>query len=1270
MSSSSGTKRSAASGGGAGTRIDELIGAQKRRAFLVGSAGTAVDEQMMSLADLVAQTRGMYTGGDGVGTALLAAPYQVNGLSQDVPNEQYALLQIRRQRIETRLEQVRAQHSRLCGAAASLPACALDEPSSVANALDRQRRALALQRQEALLCGGSSGGGSPLPLLKPLGEARALNAYWRNLLGGEIASLLGDYTATTEAALVRAGQPAAIADASTRALVVRVVEPVLQSYVSELQRSTYEDMPHTRELLRGYLRTLLDLVLEAETQRVSAANAARGDDDDDDDDDDDQIELPAGAESFDVERLGRAYHFVLDRAAARLLVAAAAEDGRGADALESGPREQAIAEVAYLQETLVLHANDEDFGEWLGEWRSEAGRFAALPDNVADLVSELCVRVVKNLLDEARRRAAARRECGSGAGTGGDFAVQPVALDEAQVREYYRNLMRADVAHFRARSIVDAGDQLAGVLARALAVATRLPSAAAAEARESLDQLVPPALLVVQRSDRFVVLAAQRRQLERSATVDERAKIVARERALRALLLEWAIEAPPAAPAAPLDTLELCSVVDATAAARSLPALFSAVQLDGERFNAQAAHERANVLREMVSYVYAERLLQREAVRLVQALEEMAQPTRPAALVVDLDIDDLGTPVLFEATAALRDELVVGRRVWGGNSVELVREINRAERQLSSSRITVTWFHRRTDGTEVVVRGPEDLAAGTRTSRLQLVSDSTSTLELAGWYRAEFTITRPAPPQGAGGAAAPAQPALTVASRFVARVRITAVCARDCVRYEVGDSSAVCQWRGADVQENLSEQLERRAAYAVLMGHDEAKVRANLAKQAKLLRSPLRYVPPWGSDSDSDVQRTLEQYNGLRGSQNGTEMRERFRYQHIVSSIVARLALGVRNTVAANRLGGNADAVLAELIAKRSDWAVFALLVDKSTIERRARPNDQVESLWDRIREEAARGKFLDDESERGIGDGAALSDRFLSDEPELHFSAPSLATQETLLLDRLRFDSATGIEHTPIASVLLALTVPRVWANLAPAECRFVQYLFERYETLAQGNGCCWRNEWVSLAMCKPSDVPLELRDDLLLDRQLVADFRQLVASLARRGLVLSHRPTSGDRTVFLPRDSACGGRLAPRQRDCESAGSAHWIGEHSHTGAAPALYDVDYQSGKIKRVGSMPLCSYAFDFSALRSEIEALVRKISTLVLAPRGAQPDAALERLVEHAKARVLLYNSLVLFFSQSPIELREQRAIEIAPLRTQEQVRAYFRRIFSGSIELF
>ena len=1272
----------------------------------------------MSLSDLVAHTRGLYTtldggGGEGLGAELLAQPYQVNGLSQQVPNERYGLLNARRLQLEQRLAKVRAQHERLCGAARDMPPCSLDEPSAVADALERQRQVL----REQLLAQR----GPPLPLLKPLGEAQALNAYWRDLLGSQIAATLADYTDSTRAALearLLAGEAGAIAQAAARviapantaALVTRIVEPVLQSYVTELRTSTYEDMPHTQELLKRYLFTFLDLILETQRRRLAAEAAAAAEADGDDDDNDAAALAPpesAPVSEWQIQLVGRGYHFSLDRAAARLLTAAAIPSdqsgGGGGGNSNVDEIDQAVLEAAYLQETLLQHASAELFGDWLGEWRRDADRFADLPSaesrqDVSRLAQRIVERLIQSGLEQQKQRSQACE------GDVGPPSYEYVAPTEAEIRDAYSALLRADVAHARARIVVDAGDELYGVFSHALANAARLADAASAGTRASLDQLVPPHLLVVQRHDRFVILAAQRSQLARSATAADLAKIDARAAALRSLFLEYAPEGAGAGAGAgggggggggapPLDTMNLASTVDTTVAARSLPALFTSVRRDGERFAAQAVHERANALRELVSYVYAERLLQREATRLAYALEQIASPTRPAPLVVEIDVGDLGATLELSANIALRDELEHGRLLWSRsgngnrNNAELLKRINAAEQALSNARsISVRWLHRALDSVGERVLPSIDttpLPRGQLTSTLRLVAGGAAaaadptTRSLGGWYRAEFTVQLE---RAAGQLVDPAP--LLVQSVFVARVRIMATCVRDAQRFEVGDPSAMCEWSGERVLLSEREQRQRKGAYEVLMGRDPELVRLDELAAAAIepgslgARAGLLYEPPWYGESDVELLRAVEHYSGACGRTAELEFRARFAYKHIVDSIVRRLARGVRQVAAAGVPRPSlVDRELGELVDVASDRRAFLLLVSLGR-----NPLARGSELGRQIADAAARGRFVIESGHERLEEGVVqVSDRYNSDEPERQFQSPALRSV-TLLGDLNELSG--GVEQVPIASMVLALLVPRVWRNLALAEQRFVSHLFERLEQIghlvtneasATAAATSW-TQWAPLAHLLPSDVPPQERAGLLLDEASVLQFQQRVAQLKKRCLVAANNVTGFDsvsgyrhaRTTFRSAVPTLGYSGGGFESACDSVQAANWLGEHSYESGAPQLYRVDLRSGKIEQHGSLPLRSLAYDFEALRAEIGSMARLIAELV-GGGGAAPAQVprIEQLRLRLGARVLLYNSLVQFVPVSSLEQRSQRSADIAELYTNESVLRYFRTLLGG-----
>lgn len=988
---------------------------------------------------------------DGLGGELLEQPYQVNGLSRDIVNPDYVALQDARVALEARLCALRDERERL----KVIRAHNVWGPSTT----PEEDLRLAAAVYEPI---------ERLQLLKPASEVRALNDRWRNLFGSALIRIYRDFEVATGQSLLAANGGDDGRAANVLALYrERVLNPVLNGYVEQLQTSTYEDMPLTREVLQMYFDRFVTVVLRA----MLLERQALGE------------EALLRLREQQLEQARRNYAFTFTRVVNELQGAADEEEANQDRFAGSRLEDEERVVNEYLRQALFIHAT-RDYVQWLERWLAEVRGLAPEIDDAT--VDQL--RASVRAMVEGREDLTKKQQQATGR------VLPPYAPpSEAQLIEGYAQLVVGDVALERAKVLLSSEeeeDQLREHVQRVLA--------GVGEAELPQDTLLHP------RIDRFEVLEqsrqlfdqqirathapagnldAQSLQLQRVALDEALFQLQARVDLLRGQLLFYAPMLPEnTVPHSPGDDTsdgwtpyDLSYPLDVAKTKRAYSQLFGAVARQAANYDAEEMHQRANRMRATLSYGYADRLVQREIMRIDYLLNYVAVPHRAVPLELRLAVGDTQRPLVLEAQLELRDELKLALTLEqrnndpGRSALERVApspELQAAVERLETQRAEAVWFFRPRygglegdeiqPGADEVVIARQVLPAGEPVARLLANANGADTLNLGGQYRCEIQL---------GG--------VVYKSRFTANVFIFATCARDKVVYEVGtDGFHSCHWQ--ESARNLATHEFLEEVLAQVQGGDAALqelVNGRAERQALIAQklAPIDaelFMAPWGDNSELSIRLAVNDLNaGL--------LMPKFHYNAVFGRIFGRLAAQVRNVLTRDGTPERLRKVVAEL----GDLRLVALLAEKVdddaplplavaqviALTQSAALSWSDPELGDRIFTLEGIGSFGADLSQLfgATGDGAlvptelAKLERALVMRDAVFGASVFDATQAFQYVPRkslvpLGSLAGSSVANVPLATALHTVLKPAVWQNLAAHERRFVHELFARFEAFS----------------------------------------------------------------------------------------------------------------------------------------------------------------------------------------------------------------------------
>lgn len=1307
-----------AAGGSVVSRIDQLItNANNRSAArtinsnvrhgtgIAGVLGEKGQQRVQSIDEFVERVlnlSSMVT----VSQELKDNPYVLRGLSVTEANPEWSSLQAERSAVEERRKELILQRQRMVQ----------DRMTQSRSAIvDRARRRESVRQRimqyEPI---------DAVQLLKPASEARRLTDLWRNLLGQTLIDIYNDHKNITTKSYEDArgnlpqGEPIAEnPDSITLLYMQRVVNPVLNNYVVQLQTATYEDMPLTQEVLNTYLTEFLDAVLntlleEATTQGADAVERTLAEQEDA------ALRAPPAAVQWEeraaqlLQKFDRPYN----------------EEPIAYTGMSPEERERVLIN-SYLRQALYIYATP-IYEEWFVRWRNTAGVSrinSAGIRNGAVLLASL-QRAVKNIVTsraeaEQRRRAATLNNVPS-----------YEAPNNATIVAQFRQLIVAQIALARCDALLAQANQSLWE--------TALASALVAVAPIDLNTVLDIELLVRPRIDRYEILELARKQREdvidrAYADIDEndleavarreteRESLEERARAIVQLLVLWSpIKQTDIRRHAPNDAPESADPVwqpfnvlyplTIDAVQRQQPALEEKVRLFADIFDADAAHERAGELRSILSFGYAEQLIDRELMRIDYALRNFAQPTISVPLSTAVTVESQ-TPIHLTVQLELRPELEL--ILQAPSDAMRDPDIVALNAALFSAPIQVQWWFRpvlNALGIRSATEAPrvlkeETLAANSkRTSSLQIDGPGTAR---AGYYWAEMTIGR-----------------TPYRSLFTAEVRVLCRCVRDNVVYEVGtETFGQCKWAEFARTKELSDFVTEVTA---LVEKGSAAVEQLIRRREYNLNQsnaaePL-YLPPWGTDDEESLFVAFQRI----GNSN-----DEFTYGSILKHILHRLATQMRSgdiKVSHDVSDLALVVLLTDSTITDDDPATFVL--QNYNIERSQ--NDDFAAPEARNTDSARPTIFY------GEDDGARIRAARFFRNIKLDATA-AFDIDERLLqaipneaIPVLRYYSRTSSapDCIPLATMLYLLHAPLVYANLTWRERRFISglrrdfdaQLFVWRQTLEKhlrqaasvedqawwrasdgplvGPQALEREIWRRMTALTPTQAAMlnsesveispltdqhTLASNILFDRAMRAEFDLLVDDhLVRHGLVVTHaatkhNPITGWLYTSIEKTVA---RFASSN---STAGNAYhtilerpqWIGAHSCSSAQPDAYDVVIDNlptagsggAAVLKRGSIPTHK-GYDFEGLDAVIQGLVQRHTTLLSSVFAAAADGDLTTAPDYPQLRktrgllrdlVFAYNYLA--FCSTPLPFRETlSAQEIVELVAASDANNFFTRL--------
>ena len=1062
---------------------------QKSRAK-PGSIGAVLDDRtkVTTIEDFASRILGM-TSLTALADEMLRDPFVVEGLSMREPNPDWTALERERAALLQRREDlVREQRVFIDGRNV------LVRPESTV-AEDRTRERLRIELMEI-------GPLDSVELLKPASEVRALNERWRELLGQALVTIYAQYRDKTSAALVGALGPLADREDSQNLAALylqRVVTPVFDEYLERLRSATYEDMPLTLETLKDYFYRFMNIALRATLRD----KATRGED-----------ELKAVRE--------RAEHDVATNVAEALEADAqrwrdsirgedddeSSEselfDDTGVDTrtMSSAEREQNIV-TSYLRQALYIYATP-IYIEWFDRWLVEVITASGADVDEASIatlrrsVQAMVTGRENTYLERNRVRSLPRYE----------------PQRERLVVMNYARLINNKVAQRRIDTLIQQDD------ASALRNAIDYALVGATPATDDPDSIqLPIEVLLYPRADRFEILqaalSAQEAEVERAyqsglrnyelmgddddvedlaaldtartAAIDDAR---ARSETLREQLRFYSPResdnvkehGPRDEAADGFSPFDLSYPLDITRTRRQLNEANRLVASLDAQYDANAIHERADELRSLLSYGYAEQLIMRDIMRIDYTLQHLAQPERDAPLQIDRSLAS-ARPLELTARVRLRDEILLASQSPSADMLD--DRIANIQSRLEDSRWRVRWYFKARYGDQAGVEQlvyTELLPVGATGARYLRASLPGNPLQMAGLYWAVFDL----PAAESADDELARRPAVSVRSRFTGSVRVMAHCRRTGQLFEVGaEYHGQAQWvewprdkLTREVSEewlvqvtrgdaSLRELYRQRAANAAVEGREVAQL----------------YLPPWGTEDEANLLRAFSSLQPSEFTFNGI-------FSRAVERIGADVIFNFRRILANKTTPIELVRVITPFVNK-TPVAIFAALADAAI----PRPGSEdfkeaVRYLQLRGPEQAAHGA----DSDKTIGNGATRIDLLPLDLSKVDISetemrsrvealvalfqrvsavptteAPALYPGEAEFFDpealpveavrRLGKDYKRGVEQMPLATLLLALQLLSS-VTLTWRERRFLLVMQRRFEEFARDYRARMRRE------------------------------------------------------------------------------------------------------------------------------------------------------------------------------------------------------------------
>ena len=1126
--------------GEASLRIDEIVASQENEAAERQQAAARVmladSEQRytesgarpsLSIDQFV--TRIAQAGGAGavdtIDEDLFSKPFQVAGLSTTVPNPDWEQMQIDRQALIARRKELSDERRSLTSGRKWI---AIDINARTSyEEVRRQELRNRLREYEPL---------ESIELLKPDSQVRAINLRWRTRMGDVLATEHARYLDVTRAYLLRTS--AALAQPGTveglaDLYMQHVVNPVFDRHLRQLRSSTYEDQPLTREILEQYFYQFLNELFATPLLFLRDPPLAAS-------------EYPQADKPSEYERVleqrARQLRRLIGLAPIQKLNAAGGDAEKddevgdepvpvelhATDADPSGadfttPQGQEAAQVAeYLRQALNIHASPL-YIDWLRLWmvgaRRQVEETAATVDTKTAALDrerlDVIERLVRNMVRDREEVQRKRNEAS------GRVVPRYHPISEAEIVETYSTLLRNEVALSRAEALLRQREEWSRAIVDYLNGTTDILPPLELRVRPRLDfaTLVTNASFEAQRQavqlfagDNDAVTRAVELVDRRTAELRNETLYYAPRIADYRYYEHAPLDAPSNTSADAVDNAwspyNLAYPLSTEQTALQLERLRINVLSRAEQFDADAIHRRANELRSVLTYDYAERLVLRSIAQINYYLERVMVPERQIAFALDMDVAST-QPVQLAATLELRPELEMALR-----QPRATRDprVDALAEQLRASPHTVRWFFVPSYGPNAGIEElafTETLPAGRQTSLLLLnptgrivrvepsgevvmLENRETSIELqratneavGGIYRVEFEPL--------------ATPGFVVPSLFKAVIRVVARCKRDNVTYEVGDARphGECQWREYAHDETMQNLIDE---WRVLVTRGtaayESLVRRRREEQQLRLVTGADYelfLPPWGEETEQALLRTF------RATQSDDCFEERFMYLSIVRRIVDRLGGQIRRDMRAKsaliqeRINDTDPTLRPQLTAllngfrqlsstSSNNMALFTILVSGA---RATEPLIRAAAL--NAIAKSALGSWTEPERELQLLElDAGTIDRVIayyafsvggivpagptvvvpppyepmsplsSLPPELEntymptrgVAPPSMPVEA---LKPLLAGYAGSVESVPLATMLNAMYLPTVWPNLTWREKRFINTMLARFTRFA----------------------------------------------------------------------------------------------------------------------------------------------------------------------------------------------------------------------------
>lgn len=1013
-------------------------------------------------------------------------PYKLSGLSRKVDNPEYQSMMQDLQALRARRKLLTEERRSLTSGRQWLVGGA-NTFTNTRDAEDVRRAAMRRRLMEFAPL-------DSIELLKPSQRVIAINLEWRKMLTEVLGDVRSKYELTTMHYIQQTQAAPQYYEGITSLYVERIVDPVIQDYLRQVQNATYEDQPVTEQTLRSYLEEYLEArfadpkLLESTSARVTRTQT-----------DPNAIEPDSRPNTNEEDELR--------------------------------------VEAEYLRTALSIHASPV-YMRWYNVWekriRADPQFVRAVASLTADQISAHFTELRSNItkMIEGQMRAQQKR-------TGTQIFRPFKPMTRREIQDTYRELVENEIALARSKAVIAHQDEWSTTVINYLR--------AAQPTNPSFD-------IIATRPLNWVSIATDITKMEKNSLRNDfanepiailEAALVSIDQRFSALLDIMIIYAPSVDPTkllphSPIDQptfvfgdgkpeamalaarnaddrmwspFNLLYPIDKERAAVYIDQLTQNVLTHVNQFDAETAHRAASELRSILSYDYAERALLRDITTINFFLDKMFSKQRDIALSIDITVHS-NDSIYFNVELEMLPDVELASRLPEAIRDERVTELvnNRPSEQYH-----VFWyftpFYESTGSLAERVIYEQDLPVGVRKASLEVHpsgyiwgNDQQDTTNIrvaanetiAGAYRAVFVRIDSATP-------------VFYTSTFVARIRVMAKCIRDGTLYEVGShrDHGECEWKEYAQD---SAMLDAIAEWRILVERGQEAFEQLVTRRAaenKLLKQTGEdfelFLPPWGREDEESLLKTF-----LRSCSDKT-FEERFEFDGICKRVVKRIGGQMRRFLrkfvehfesttglpsAKEQEFKASIAELKRLATGGSNMELFSILVDEtvasSTAIRLAHIATALEAQTGIWSEEFANKQTVqsddDDNGDTASTNRAKTEREFFSilQEPFLATSAlmklftvafsdeeygkyketikelmPSLAAdvaeneafaglpQSKVIRIQSRYRGS--IESLPLATIISTMEIPAVWSNLTWRERRFFSRLRDRFDVFTK---------------------------------------------------------------------------------------------------------------------------------------------------------------------------------------------------------------------------